>query len=68
MYLTISFLNLITVNFIVFFRLFAHFIHFTQSLNISVFQSFKHYHIEIIDRTMRLSDNQFEKLTFLIAF
>ena len=67
-HMTISFLNKIIDNNIVLFRLSAHSTHLTQSLNVEVFQSFKHYHIEIIDKAIRLSDTQFNKLEFLTAF
>ncbi len=49
-------------------RLFSHSIHLTQSLNVEMFQSFKYHHSKTIDVSIRLSDANFTKLNFLIAF
>ena len=40
----------------------------TQSLDVDVFQPFKHYHTKTIDHAVRLSDYNFDKLKFLAAF
>lgn len=64
----ILFLELATVNNIVLFRFFVHFIHFTQSLDVKVFQSYKHHHVEAVDTVVRMKDSEFEKLKFLAAF
>ena len=54
--MTIPFFELATATNIVLFRLPAHFTHLTQPLDVGVFQSFKHYHTEAIDRAVRLGD------------
>lgn len=64
----IPFLNLCMKQKIVLYKLSLHFTHLTQLLDVSVFQPFKHYHIEAIDQAVRLSDYSFDKLKFLIAF
>ncbi len=65
---TIPFLELATVNNIVLFRLPAHSTHLTQPLDVGMFQSFKHYHIETVNQAVRLRDTEFGKLEFLAAF
>lgn len=67
-YITISFHNLNIKNKIVVFYLFLYFIYLTSSLNIGVSQSFKHYHINTIDKAIQLNDEKFDKLEFLAAF
>ena len=67
-HMTIPFFEVATVNKIVLFRLLAHSTHLTQPLDVGVFQPFKHYHTEAIDRAVRLGDSQFGKLEFLAAF
>ena len=67
-HMTIPFFELATANNIVLFRLPAHSTHLTQPLDVGVFQPFKHYHTEAIDRAVRLGDCQFGKLEFLAAF
>ncbi len=64
----ISFLKLITINNIVLFRLLTHSTHLTQLLDVKVFQSFKHYHIETVNQIVRLRNTKFDKLKFLVAF
>ncbi len=64
----ISFLKLITINNIILFRLSIHLIHLTQSLNVRIFQSYKHYHVETVNIVVRMSDSKFDKLKFLAAF
>ena len=61
-------LNVIIKNNIILFILFNHIIHFIQSLNVNVFQFYKHHHSKIIDKTIKLNDYKFEKMEFLIAF
>ena len=48
-HMTISFLKLCIALKILLFRLSPHFTHLNQSLNVKIFQSFKHYYTEIID-------------------
>ncbi len=66
--MTILFHNLITKNKIVLFCFSPYFIYFTQPLDIGVFQFFKHYHIDAIDKAIWLSDKNFGKLESLDAF
>jgi hypothetical protein len=49
-------------------RLPPHSTHLTQSLNVEMFQSFKYHHSKAIDVSIRLSDADFTRLDFLIAF
>ena len=64
----LPFHNLVTENKIVLFRLPLYSTHLTQPLDVGVFQSFKHYHMDAIDKTVRLGDEKFGKLEFLAAF
>ena len=66
--MTLPFHNLATKNKIVLFYLPTHSTHLTQPLNIGVFQYFKHYHTDVIDNAVWLSDEKFGKLEFLAAF
>ena len=66
--MTISFHNLATKNKIVLFRLLPHFTHLTQPLDVGVFQPFKHYYTDTIDKAVRLGDEKFGKLEFLTVF
>lgn len=54
LYMTIPFHNITTENKIVLFHLPTHLIYLTQTLNIGVFQLFKHYYIDTIDITVQL--------------
>ncbi len=67
-YMTIPFHNLATENKIVLFRLPPHSTHLIQPLVVAVFQPFKHYHTDAIDKAVRLGDDKFDKLEFLSAF
>jgi hypothetical protein len=49
-------------------KLSSHSIHLTQSLNVRMFQSFKHYHTKAINTTIRMSNSDFNRLNFLTAF
>jgi hypothetical protein len=49
-------------------KLSSHSIHLTQSLNVRIFQSFKHYHMKAMNTTIRMSDSNFNRLNFLTAF
>ena len=66
--MTLPFHNLATENKIVLFRLPPHSTHLTQPLDVWVFQSFKHYHTDAIDKVVWLGDEKFGKLEFLTAF
>lgn len=68
LHMTIPFFEKATANKIALFRLPAHSTHLTQPLDVGVFQPFKHYHTEAIDRAVRLGDTQFSKPEFLAAF
>ena len=65
--MTHEFLVLIDVHDIKLFKLFAHSTHFTQSLNVEVFQSYKQTHENVIDKIIRNDDSKFTRLKFLIA-
>ena len=52
----IQLLELITTNNVILFVLSFHITHFTQLLNVGVFQFYKHHHVEAIDKTVRLND------------
>ena len=65
---TIQLLKLATANNVILFALPPHTTHFTQPLDVGVFQPYKHHHAEAIDKAVRLSDFKFNKLTFLKAF
>ena len=67
-YMTISFHNLATKNKIVLFYFLPYFTYLIQPLNVRVFQLFKHYHIDAIDKVVRLGDKKFGKLKFLAVF
>ncbi len=67
-HMTILFLKLCKKAKIVLYKLSSHFTHLTQSLDVDVFQPFKHYHTKTIDHAVRLSDYNFDKLKFLAAF
>ena len=59
---------LATENKIVLFRLPPHSTHLTQPLDVGVFQPFKHYHTDAIDKAVRMGDEKSGKLEFLAAF
>ena len=46
----------------------AHSTHFIQSLNVDIFQFYKHYHIETINHAVFMKNREFEKLKFLIVY
>ncbi len=64
----ILFLKLVTINKIILFRLSAHSTHLTQSLNVRIFHSYKHYHDEAVDQIVRNDDSKVSKLKLLAAF
>ncbi len=66
--MTISFHNLANENKIVLFYLQRHSINLTQSLNVEVFQPFKYYYTNAIDKSVLLVDEKFGKLEFLSMF
>ena len=59
---------MIIENYIIFFRFFVYFTHITQLLNIKVFQVYKQYYSNIIDKFVKQKNVQFGKLNFLNAF
>ena len=67
-HLTFEFFELIIDNDIILFKLSAHFTHITQSLDVEVFQIFKHHHDEVINKTMRRKTLKFDKENFLQVF
>ena len=68
LYMTIPFHNLVTKNKIVLFCLPPYSTYLTQPLDIGVFQLFKHYHTDAIDKVVRLGDEKFGKFKFLATF
>lgn len=66
--MTILFHNLATKNKIVLFCLLLYSTHLTQPLHDGVFQPFKHYHIDAIDKAVWLSNEKFGKVEFLATF
>ncbi len=66
--MTLPFHNLATENKILLFRLPLHSTHLTQPLDVVVFQRFKYYHTDAIDKAVRLGDEKFGKLEFLAKF
>ena len=66
--MTLPFHNLAIGNKIVLFRLPLHSTHFTQPLDVGVFQPFKYYYMDVIAKAVRLGDEKFGKLEFLAAF
>ena len=66
--MTIPFHNLATEKNIVLSCLPPHSTPLTQPLDFGVFQPFKHYHTDAIDKAVRLGDEKFVKLEFLAAF
>ena len=66
--MTLLFYNLATKNKIVLFRLPSHSTHLIQLLNVGVFQPFKYYHTDAINKAVWLSDEKFGKLKFLTIF
>ncbi len=67
-HMTILFLKLCKKAKIMLYKLSSHFTHLTQSLDVDVFQFFKHYHTKTIDHAVQLSDYNFDKLKFLATF
>ena len=66
--MTVPFHNLATKNKIILFRLPPHSTLLNQPLGVGVFQPFKHYYTNAIDKAVRLDDKKFGKLEFLTAF
>lgn len=66
--MTILFHNFVIGNKIVLFCLCPYFIYLIQLLDIAVFQLFKHYHKDVIDKAIWLSNEMFDKLEFLAIF
>ena len=67
-HMTLQFLNYVTKHNILLFTFSSHSTHLTQSLNIEVFQLFKHSHTEEVDRAMRVDEVKFTKLNFFHLF
>ena len=66
--MTLPFHNLAIKNKIILFRLPPHSTHLTQPLDVGVFQPFKHYYMDAIDKAVWLDDKKFGKLEFLAPF
>ena len=64
----LPFHNLAIKNKIVLFHLSTHSTYFTQSLNVGLFQPYKHYHTDGIDKAVWLGDKKFGKLEFLATY
>lgn len=67
-YMIILFYNLVTENKIVLFHFPLHNINLTQPLDVGIFQLFKHFYTDTIDKVVRFGDEKFDKLEFLSAF
>ena len=67
-HLTYKFWDFARNHKIILFRLPAHSTHLTQPLDVGLFQPFKHYHQEAIDKVVRLGSGDFDKLEFLACF
>lgn len=67
-YMIIPFYNLAIENKVVLFHLLPHVTYLTQLLDVEVFQLFKHYHTNTIDKAIWLGDEKFGKLEFLVIF
>lgn len=63
-----KFWTYIMLNKIVLFKLSAHFTHLTQSLDVRLFQFFKHYHVKVIDAVIKAENVNFNKLNILTCF
>ena len=66
--MTLPFHNLAIENKIILFRLPLYTTHIIQPLDVGVFQPFKYYHTDAIDKTVWLGYEKFCKLEFLAAF
>lgn len=67
-HLTYEFWKYATQKDIILFRLPPHSTHFTQPLDVGLFQPMKHYHAEAVDNAIRLGDADFSRQDFLAAF
>lgn len=67
-HMTCEFWDYVRQNKILLFKLSAHFTHLTQSLDVGLFQPFKHYHAEAINTAVRAGNVDFDKLNFLACF
>ena len=67
-YITFFFLKLIIFNKIILFRFSAHSTHFTQSLNMKIFQIYKHYHENAVNKIVKQENVKFNCLNFLTIF
>lgn len=66
--MTIQFYNLTFKNKIILFYLLPYFIYLTKPLDIGVFQFFKYYYTNAINKIIWLDDKKFGKLEFFAAF
>ena len=67
-HMTWEFLNYALIHRIELFVFFVHSTHFTQSLNVDVFQSFKHHHKNVVNLIMRYECDIFTKVDFFFDF
>ena len=67
-YKTYSFWKLTQDNYIVLFMLSFYFTHILQSLNVNVFQIYKHYHEFAINKIIKQKNVRFDRYNFLIVF
>ncbi len=67
-HLTITFPNLAIEDKIILLDILPYLIHQIQSLDVGIFQPFKHYHTDIIDKNVWLVDAKFDKLEFSESF
>jgi hypothetical protein len=67
-HLTYEFWKYAKVKNIFLIRLSSHSAHLTQSLNVKMFQLFKHYHTKAMNTIVRMKNANFNRLNFLTAF
>ena len=65
---TYSFWKLTQDNYIILFMLSFHFTHILQSLNVNVFQIYKHYYEFAINKIIKQKNVRFDCYNFLIVF
>ena len=65
---TFFFLKLVIVNKIVLFRFLIHSTYLTQSLNVKIFQAYKHHHDNVMNKIVRQKNVKFNRLNFLTIF
>ena len=67
-HMTTEFLDYVTKHNILLFTFSSHATHLLQSLDIDVFQSYKHWYARDVDTAMRCNETKFKKLDFFALF